>query len=167
MEWPRARLFDTASCKLKLIMNLFRLDHKVAVITGGGSGIGQAIAKSLASQGADVHILELKDENAAETVRAIRDAGGKAKAYTCNVAQQDQVLEVMAHIHGNTTGIDILVNSAGVSHVGTLEQTTEADLDRIYQVNINSHRVIQVLAICLIALTKKLLSITQLEPLFW
>src|SRR5690606_5670767 len=117
-------------------MNLFRLDHKVAVITGGGSGIGQAIAKSLASQGADVHILELKDENAAETVRAIRDAGGKAKAYTCNVAQQDQVLEVMAHIHGNTTGIDILVNSAGVSHVGTLEQTTEADLDRIYQVNI-------------------------------
>lgn len=117
-------------------MNLFRLDKKVAVVTGGGSGIGQAIAMCIAAQGAEVHILELNKENADETVRSINDKGGKAWAYNCNVAQQNQVLEVLAKINNDTNGIDILINSAGVSHVGTLEQTSEGDMDRVYQVNI-------------------------------
>ncbi len=117
-------------------MNLFRLDKKVAVVTGGGSGIGQAIAQCIAAQGAEVHILELNKENADETVRSINDKGGKAWAYSCNVAQQNQVLELLAKINSDTTGIDILINSAGVSHVGTLEQTSEGDMDRVYQVNI-------------------------------
>ncbi|SDF99629.1 SDR family NAD(P)-dependent oxidoreductase [Chitinophaga filiformis] len=117
-------------------MNLFRLDNKVAVITGGGSGIGQAIAKVFAAQGANVHILELNEDGGKQTAADIAAAGGKAQVYGCNVAQQASVTETMDKIIAAAGRIDILVNCAGIAHVGKLETTTEEDLDRIYNVNV-------------------------------
>ena len=117
-------------------MNLFRLDNKVAVITGGGSGIGQAIAKVFAAQGANVHILELNEEGGKQTAADIAAAGGKAQVHGCNVAQQSSVTETMDKIIAAAGRIDILVNCAGIAHVGKLETTTEEDLDRIYNVNV-------------------------------
>ncbi|HJT74307.1 MAG TPA: glucose 1-dehydrogenase [Chitinophaga sp.] len=117
-------------------MNLFRLDNKVAVITGGGSGIGQAIAKVFAAQGADVHILELNEDGGTQTVAEITAEGGKAQVHGCNVAQQAGVQETMDKIIAAAGRIDILVNCAGIAHVGKLETTTEEDLDRIYNVNV-------------------------------
>ena len=117
-------------------MNLFRLDNKVAVITGGGSGIGQAIAKVFAAQGADVHIIELNEDGGKQTAAEIAAAGGSAEVHACNVAQQAAVVSTMDKIIAGKGRIDILVNCAGIAHVGKLESTTEEDLDRVYNVNV-------------------------------
>ncbi|WP_149276798.1 SDR family NAD(P)-dependent oxidoreductase [Pareuzebyella sediminis] len=113
----------------------FDLKGKTAIVTGGGSGIGRAIAITLASQGAHVHIFELKSDSATEVVEVISDQGGLATAHSCNVAVQDEVKDRIAHI-GHQGDIDILINNAGIAHIGNVEQTTEADLDKIYAVNI-------------------------------
>jgi 2-keto-3-deoxy-L-fuconate dehydrogenase len=115
---------------------MFKLDHKTAVITGGGSGIGKAVAELFAQQGATVHILELNAETAEQTLANIKSKGSKAFAHTCNVADQKMVKEIVQQIVQQSKTIDILVNSAGIAHIGKLENTTELDLDRIYQVNI-------------------------------
>ena len=111
---------------------MFSLKNKHAVITGGGSGIGKAISTLFAKQGAIVHIIEL-DANAAErTATEIKNNGGEAFAHTADVSNQQQLLDVFKQIGR----IDILVNNAGIAHVGSLENTTEADIDRIYNVNV-------------------------------
>ncbi|RFS25145.1 SDR family NAD(P)-dependent oxidoreductase [Chitinophaga silvatica] len=115
---------------------MFRLDNKTAVITGGGSGIGQAIATTFGAQGADVHIIELNEEGGKSTAEAIVAAGGKATVHGCNVADQAAVISVMEGITKKAGRLDILVNCAGIAHVGSLENTTEQDIDRVYQVNV-------------------------------
>jgi 2-keto-3-deoxy-L-fuconate dehydrogenase len=98
---------------------MFRLDNKIAVVTGGGSGIGKAIATVLAAQGATVHIVDLTAEQTAQS-------------HPCDVSNQQQVTEVFNKI-GN---IDILVNSAGIAHIGNAENTSEQDFARVINVNI-------------------------------
>ncbi|MBD1366749.1 SDR family oxidoreductase [Mucilaginibacter sp. ZT4R22] len=111
---------------------MFSLTNKTAVITGGGSGIGRAIALLFARQGATVHIIELNADAATGVVEEIAATGGQVKAYAANVADQQAVLAVFAEIGR----VDILVNNAGIAHVGNLENTSETDLDRIYNVNV-------------------------------
>lgn len=113
-------------------MSTNRLLGKTAIITGGGSGIGLSISRLFAREGALVHILELDGEIAEERVREIRGFGGQAQAHVCDVSNQQSVLEVV----GRLNHVDILVNNAGIAHVGDVEHTSEADLDRIYAVNI-------------------------------
>lgn len=113
----------------------FNLKGKTAIVTGGGSGIGLAISKTLAKQGAKVHIFELKLELAQAAVEAISDEGGEAQAHACNVAKQPDVKKVVASIT-ELESIDILVNNAGIAHIGDVEHTAEADMDKIYEVNI-------------------------------
>src|SRR5690606_2417047 len=115
---------------------MFNLQQKTAVITGGGSGIGKAIAERFAKQGASVFILELDVEAAQKAVDSIVQNGGKAHAYSCNVSNQENVKQVFANIVKEAHQIDILINSAGIAHIGNIGNTEEADLDRIYQVNI-------------------------------
>ncbi len=117
-------------------MALFDLTGKTAVVTGGGSGIGKSIARLFAQQGANVFILELNAEAGEETIREITDAGGKASLRTCNVAKQAEVLDVFAGIEQEAGPVAILMNNAGIAHVGNLENTAEEDIDRIYAVNI-------------------------------
>jgi len=111
---------------------MFRLDNKKAVITGGGSGIGKAIAKLFAAQGAEVHILELSIENAQEVLQEIKAGRQLAYAYKCNVASQEEVINVFERIGS----IHILVNNAGIAHVGKADTTTEQDFDKLMQVNV-------------------------------
>jgi len=111
---------------------MFSLKNKKAVITGGGSGIGQAIAIQLAANGADVHILEITVENGQQTLEKIQSAGGNVKVYACDVSKQKEVLEVFDQIGP----INILVNNAGIAHIGKADTTSEEDFDRIYNVNI-------------------------------
>lgn len=113
----------------------FSLKDKSAVVTGGGSGIGQAICMALAENGATVHIFELQKEKAAKTVDDIESNGGSAMVYECNVVNADEVKKAVASI-SEKDDIDILINNAGIAHVGNLEGTEEADLDRLYNVNI-------------------------------
>ena len=111
------------------------LKDKTAVITGGASGIGEAITHKFAENGAAVHILEVNTTLAETLVAEIREKGENAQYYKCDVSNQKNVNEIIKSI---ATGgpIDILVNNAGIAHVGTAETTTEADLDSLYQVNI-------------------------------
>lgn len=111
---------------------MFSLKNKIAVITGGGSGIGQAIAVLFAQRGAEVHILELNADAAHNTLELIHTEGGTASAHTCNVAHQENVVSVIQSIGR----VDILVNNAGVAHVGNVENTSEEDFERIVSVNI-------------------------------
>ncbi|WP_333821455.1 SDR family NAD(P)-dependent oxidoreductase [Ohtaekwangia sp.] len=115
---------------------MFSLQHKTAVITGGGSGIGRAIATVFAQQGAEVFILDLNKSTADEAANAIIALGHKARAYAANVADQKQMKETIAAIAQEAGRIDILVNSAGISHIGRLDNTTEEDFDRVYTVNV-------------------------------
>lgn len=111
---------------------MFSLKDKKAVITGGGSGIGQAISVLFAKQGAEVHILELTSESAQNTVEEISKFGGKVFAHACNVANQEAVLATFEKIGA----IQILVNNAGIAHVGKVDTTSESDFDKIMNVNV-------------------------------
>jgi 2-keto-3-deoxy-L-fuconate dehydrogenase len=111
---------------------MFSLRNKAALITGGGSGIGKAIAKLFAQQGAAVHIIELNANAAQEAVNEIKADGGEAYAYSADVTQQQQIADTFAKIGR----IDILVNNAGIAHVGNVEKTSETDFDRVYNVNV-------------------------------
>jgi NAD(P)-dependent dehydrogenase (short-subunit alcohol dehydrogenase family) len=111
---------------------MFDLSNKIAVVTGGGSGIGLAITQLFAKQGAIVHILELNETAALEAAKGIMASGGKAVAHACNVALQSEVDAVFESIGL----LDILVNNAGIAHIGNVENTSEADFDRLFSVNV-------------------------------
>jgi NAD(P)-dependent dehydrogenase (short-subunit alcohol dehydrogenase family) len=111
---------------------MFRLDEKIAAITGGGSGIGRAVAKLFAKQGATVHIIDLSEQNAQQVLDEIKAEGGNGFTYICDVSNQQQVNEVFVKI----TGLNILVNNAGIAHIGNVVNTTEEDFDRIFKVNV-------------------------------
>jgi len=113
----------------------FRLDGKVAVVTGGGSGIGQAIALKFAAQGAVIRILDVNEAAAAATCAQIVAAGGTASAHLCDVTNQQDVTAKFAGLFGQQR-IHILINNAGISHIGTIESTTPEDFNNVLRVNV-------------------------------
>ena len=115
---------------------MFSLSSKTAVITGGGSGIGKAIAETFAASGATVHILELNTQAAKSALAEIHGKNGDAYIHACNVSDQEQVQQVFADIVNFSKRVDILINSAGIAQIGRLDTTEEADIDKIYQVNV-------------------------------
>jgi 2-keto-3-deoxy-L-fuconate dehydrogenase len=112
--------------------NMFELNEKIAVVTGGGSGIGKAVSLLFAKQGAQVHVIDLIEKACNATIEEIQQKNGNAFAHVCDVTDQRQVKSIFSKIGK----VDILINSAGVSHVGNVESTAEADFDRLYNVNV-------------------------------
>jgi 2-keto-3-deoxy-L-fuconate dehydrogenase len=112
------------------------LNNKVAVITGGGSGIGAAISNTFAEAGANVYVLDIRADEAKAVVQKIVEQGGKASFRQADVSRQADMLEVCKEIAASSGRIDVIVNNAGIAHVGNLESTSESDLDRIYAVNV-------------------------------
>jgi 2-keto-3-deoxy-L-fuconate dehydrogenase len=110
------------------------LTNKTAVVTGAASGIGRAIALRFAAAGARVALVDLAEDAAGEAAREIES--GTAEVFACDVSQQRQVLDTFARIAERLGPVDVLANSAGVAHVGTVESTEEADFDRLYSVNV-------------------------------
>jgi len=111
---------------------VFELTNKKAVITGGGSGIGRAIATLFARQGAAVHILDISEAACEGVVSEIRELGGTVQAHACDVAVQEAVLACF----GAIGPVDILINNAGIAHIGKADTTPEADFDRVMSVNV-------------------------------
>ena len=114
-----------------------RLKNKVVIVTGGGSGIGEAISVRFAKEGATVIILELNQQVALSVLEKIKQGGkGKAVFFSCDVSSQKNVKETFKKIVDKFSKIDILINNAGIAYVGNIENTNEENFDRVYQVNV-------------------------------
>ncbi|WP_234733130.1 SDR family NAD(P)-dependent oxidoreductase [Tellurirhabdus bombi] len=114
---------------------MFKLNGKTAIITGGASGIGLAISETFARAGATVHILELNAELAQMAADRLTAEGATVLVHGVDVSKQAQVIETINSITSQGR-VHILVNNAGIAHVGTVETTTEADFDRVFNVNV-------------------------------
>ncbi len=112
------------------------LEHKTALVTGGGSGIGRAISETFAAAGASVAILDLDEAAANETTAAIAAAGGKAAFLRCDVSDAASVQAAVDGAKSAFGKIDILINNAGVANIGTATTTSESDFDRVMKVNV-------------------------------
>ncbi|MEP1384914.1 MAG: SDR family oxidoreductase [Paraglaciecola sp.] len=108
----------------------------VSVVTGGGSGIGYSICKALSSVGHNVMVLDLDEAAANNTALEIVGEGGQAKAYALDVSNQENVNQVFAALISENGPIDVLVNNAGIGSIGTIEQTSDAELDKVFKVNV-------------------------------
>ena len=119
--------------------NLFDLSGKIALVTGASRGIGEAIAKLLAEQGAHVIVSSRKLEGCQAVADAITEAGGSAEAFACHVGNMDDISATFAHIREQHGRLDILVNNAGMIALGTIVDT---DLESWRMINaVNSDGV--------------------------
>ncbi|GAA5133015.1 SDR family oxidoreductase [Thalassotalea piscium] len=108
---------------------------KVALVTGGASGIGKSICLRLAQKKMKILVVDLNLEAAKQTTKEIIDSGGTAEAYAVDVSNNAQIVELCKSINEKHP-IDILVNNAGIAHIGNIENTQESDLDRLYNINV-------------------------------
>lgn len=111
---------------------MFSLENKTAVVTGGASGIGKAICELFAQKGAQVILVDRDEDRGNQVAAAIRQRGGKAEVRVCDVSKQQEVMQVIKELDR----VDVLVNNAGVAHIGRADTTSEEDFDRIYSINI-------------------------------
>jgi len=112
------------------------LTGKIAVVTGGAQGIGQAIATTLAQEGSDVVVADLDANRCEETVARVQQLGRKAMAVSVNVGDWDQVKGMIDHVQKDWERIDILVNNAGITRDGLLLRMKEEDWQSVLQVNL-------------------------------
>ena len=112
------------------------LKGKVALVTGAARGIGAAIAKKLAAEGADVAVCDLKAEWCDETVKALAELGVKAKGYAVNVSASAEVDGCVKQVIADFGKIDIMVNNAGITKDGLLMRMSDDDWDAVLDVNL-------------------------------
>ena len=115
---------------------MFRLEKKIAFVTGAGSGIGEAIARLFAQRGSHIVLADLREDAVQRVAREIQAAGGSTRVQQLDVAEEAQVkaaIEQVATLEGR---LDILVNNAGISHVGSLLETSLEDWERVMRVNV-------------------------------
>jgi NAD(P)-dependent dehydrogenase (short-subunit alcohol dehydrogenase family) len=111
---------------------MFQLNNKIALVTGGGSGIGKEVCKVLAKQGAHVIVVDLNADSAKGTIDDITSNGNTAEALTLDVTNQGSVTTAFEKLKS----LDILVNCAGISHIGSATTTNETDFEKVFQVNV-------------------------------
>ena len=112
------------------------LTSKTAVVTGAGRGIGQAIAKKLAGAGANIAVIELKEEFTLETVQALTEMGVKAKGYAGDVSNLAEMQSFMEKIQADFGSLDILINNAGITKDTLLIRMGEDEWDAVLRVNL-------------------------------
>lgn len=111
---------------------MFQLNNKIALVTGGGSGIGKEVCKVLAKQGAHVIVVDLNADSAKGTVDEITANGNNGEALTLDVTNQVAVTTSFEKLKS----LDLLVNCAGISHIGSATTTNETDFEKVFQVNV-------------------------------
>src|SRR5579859_213722 len=113
-----------------------RVSGKVAIITGGGTGIGRACALLFASEGAKVVVAARRREKLEAVAQEIAAAGGEALALECDVTSKVSVERTVRAVEERFGKLSVVVNNAGVVHTGTVEETSDDDWDRIISVNL-------------------------------
>ena len=132
---------------------MFSLKDKTVLITGGASGIGKSISMLFAKQGAQVFILDVNEKAALDAVDEIKKANGVATYKKCSVANKEEVLAVIDEVVTMGKSIDIIVNNAGIGHIGNAEDTKEDDIERLLSVNVKG--VFHVVLACIPHMKKK------------
>ena len=112
------------------------LNEKLALVTGGASGIGRACALAMARRGARVVIADLNEERTAETLAEIEAFGGRARGFDCDVSRDGQVERLAERVLGEMGGVDLLMNNAGVVLGGPMEKIPMADWEWIVNINL-------------------------------
>jgi NAD(P)-dependent dehydrogenase (short-subunit alcohol dehydrogenase family) len=115
---------------------VIRLQGETALITGGGTGLGRAIALAFAREGANVSVAGRRLEPLEEVVREIEQGGGKALAIGCDVSNAQEAARAVAETTARFGRLTILVNNAGTLHVSTIETIPEEEWDRVMTVNV-------------------------------
>lgn len=115
-----------------------RFKNKVVIITGAGSGIGRAIALAFAEEGATVAVWEQSRKAAHETVDAITGSGKEAIACEVDVSKGEEVTRCLQKVISRWARVDVLINNAGICKVGPIESISEAEWDRVMEVNLKS-----------------------------
>ena len=116
--------------------SVFSLKDKIAIVTGGGKGIGESICKVFAENGAIVHLLDIDAENGNRVVSEITITGGQSYYHKCDLSQHEATGKVFQKIFNQSGALHILINNAGIAQIGNVENTTIKDINLIYQVNI-------------------------------
>lgn len=117
-------------------LDMKRLDGRTALVTGAGRGIGAAIAARLAGEGARIVVADRDGEAAAALTMELTGKGAEALSATANVADSDEVGQLMSHIQEHFGGLDILVNNAGIIRDGWLGRLSDEDFDEVITVNL-------------------------------
>ena len=113
------------------------IDGKVALVTGAGKGIGHAIALRLATDGADVAIVDLHEEQMADTADAVRALGRRATTFRADVSNREDVFAAVDHAEQQLGGFDVMVNNAGIVGIHPLSEVTPEDVERLFRVNVH------------------------------
>ena len=111
---------------------MFQLNNKIALVTGGGSGIGKEVCKVLAKQGAHVIVVDVNTDSAKGTIDEITANGNTAEALILDVTNQVAVTTSFEKLKS----LDLLINCAGISHIGSATSTNETDFEKVFQVNV-------------------------------
>ena len=112
------------------------LEGKVAIVTGSGRGIGEAVARAYAAQGAKVVVADTNLENAEMVAADIRKQGGQALAFACNVAERAQVDKMVAEVRAKFGPVDVLVNNAGITRTAMLHKMTPQQWNEVIGVHL-------------------------------
>ena len=115
---------------------MFSLQNKITLITGAGSGIGAAIAETFSSADAFVFVTDCDEKRGRETTEKIKERKGQAEFLPLDVTSEQSCERVARAVLSSQGQLDVLVNNAGIGHVGTMMRTSGADLDRLYAVNV-------------------------------
>jgi 2-keto-3-deoxy-L-fuconate dehydrogenase len=117
---------------------MINLENKVAIVTGGAKGIGKAIAQLFHELGAEVHVFDIDEISGRKTVKEISASNGGVTFHPCDVSDHQAVGRVFKSVFDQSGRLDLLVNNAGISHIGTVESTSPEDMDKLYAVNVKS-----------------------------
>lgn len=116
--------------------NIMSIEGKVVLVTGAGQGIGRAIALRLAREGADIALVDVKEDKIGAVADEVRATGRKATTFTADVTSRDEVYAAVDHAEAELGGFDVIVNNAGIAQVQALADVTPEEVDRILKVNV-------------------------------
>jgi meso-butanediol dehydrogenase / (S,S)-butanediol dehydrogenase / diacetyl reductase len=112
------------------------INGKVALITGAGQGIGRAIALRLANDGADIAVVDLKEDKTKAVAEEVRALGRKATTFKADVSRRDDVYAAVDHAERELGGFDIIVNNAGIASIQPIADVTPEEIDKIMKINV-------------------------------